>query len=242
MGRPLRNVRRLFRLLQGAPVLSAATDTDDFKLVAWNMANEDLYNVLLFMSKGAACSVVRRFGGKTLDEGSEHGQRAWAALCGTFDGCSREALRAQHAKMNSTRMSRVQHPDKFLHELETRRKRLNACDPSEGPTDRQFEDIIFQALPPEYERIRTSHLEKRDFDIADIRRMLFAIYAANLARSSSTTGIARRGAAMPAAENNRKDVICHYCKRAGHFKNTCPLRAKHEQQQQQQEQRNEQQN
>ena len=42
------------------------------KLVAWNMANEDLYNVLIFTTKGAACSVVRRFAGKTLDEGSGH--------------------------------------------------------------------------------------------------------------------------------------------------------------------------
>ena len=72
--------------------------------------------------------------------------------------------------------------------------------------------------------------------------MISAIYAANLARSSSTKGIAGRGAAMPAVEDNRRDIICHYCERAGHFKNTCPLRAKHEQQRQQQEQRNEQKN
>ena len=57
-----------FRVLQGASVTSAATDTDGSKLAAWNTANEDLYN-LLFFTKGAACSVVRRFAGKTLDEG-----------------------------------------------------------------------------------------------------------------------------------------------------------------------------
>ena len=65
-----------FRVLQGAPVPSAAIDTDGSKLAAWNTANEDLYNVLFLTTKGAACSVVRRFAGKTLDEGSGHGQRA----------------------------------------------------------------------------------------------------------------------------------------------------------------------
>ena len=170
------------------------------------------------------------------------GQRAWAAFRETFDDCSREAFRAEHAIINSARMSPGQDPNEFLYELDTRHERLNACDPSEGPTDCQFEDIILQALPPVYERIRTSHLEKPDFGIADIRRMVFVIYAANLARSSSTTGIAGRGAAVPAAKDNCRDTIYHYCERAGHFKNTCPLRAKHEQQRQQREQRSERQN
>ena len=69
-----------FRVLQGAPVPSAAKDTDGSKLTTWNTANEDLYNVLFITTKGAACSVVRRLNGKTLHEGSGHEQRAWAAF------------------------------------------------------------------------------------------------------------------------------------------------------------------
>ena len=187
----------VFRVLQGAPVPSAATDTDGSKLATWKTTNEDLYNVLFFTPKGAACSVVRRFARKTLDEGSGYGQCAWVALRETFDGCLREALRAEHAKMNSARMSPSQDSDEFLYELNTHRKRLNTCDPPEGPADLQFENIILRALPPEYERIRTSHFEKPDVEIADIRRMMSAIYAANLARSSSTTEIVERGASMP---------------------------------------------
>ena len=141
--------------------------------------------------------------------------------------------------MNSARVSLGQDHDDFLYELDTRRERHNACDPPKGPTDRQFEDILLQALPPEYERVRTSHLEQPDFGIDDIRRIMSAIDAANLARSSSTTGIAGHGAAIPTAKDSRRDIICHYCERAGHFKNTCPLRAKHEQWRQQREQRNE---
>ena len=127
--------------------------------------------------------------------------------------------------MNSARMSPGQEPDELLYELNSRRERLNVCNPSEGPTDLQSENIILQALPPEYERIRTSHLEKTGFGITDIRRMMSAIYAFNLARLSSTTGIPGRGAAMPTAKGNRRDITCHYCERAGHFKNTCPSAA-----------------
>ena len=148
------NDKAAFRVLQGAPVSSAATATDGSRLAAWNTANENLYNVLFFTTKDAACSVVRCFADKTLDEGSGHGQRAWAALRETFHGCSREALRVEPAKMNCARMSPGQDPDEFLCELDTCRERLNACDPPKGPTGRQFEDIVLQALPLEYARIR----------------------------------------------------------------------------------------
>ena len=114
-------------------------DTDGSKLAAWNTANEDLYNVLFFTTKGVACSVVRRFAGKTLDESSGHRQRAWAALREKLDGCSSEALRAEHAKMNSAQMRSDQDPDEFLYELDTRRERRNACDPPEVPMERTEE-------------------------------------------------------------------------------------------------------
>ena len=231
-----------FRVLQGVPVPSAATDTDGSKLATWNTANEDLYNVLLCTTKGAACSVIRRFAGNTLNEGSEREQRPWAALRERFDGCSTETLRVEHANMNSVRMSSGQDPDKFPYKLDTHRERLNARNPLEETIDRKFEGIILQALPPKYECIRTPYLEKPDFWIADIHRMMSAIYAANHARSSSSTSIAGHGAAMPATKNNRRDIIFSYCERADHFKNTCLHRAKHEQQRQEREQRNEQQN
>ena len=109
--------------------------------------------------------------------------------------------------MNSPPMSSGQDPDKFLYKLDTRRERLNASDPTEGPTDSHFEDIILQALPPEYGRFRTSHLEKPDFGIADIRRMKSAIYAANLNpfelddRDCGTRGCHVRGRRQPQRHN-----------------------------------------
>ena len=81
--------------------------------------------------------------------------------------------------MTSTRMRPGQDPNDYLYHMDSRRDRLNACDPPEGPTDRQCEDIILEALPLEYGRIRQTHLERRNFDIASIRRMMAAFYADN---------------------------------------------------------------
>ena len=107
--------------------------------------------------------------------------------------------------MNSARLNPDQDPDELLYELDSCRERLNTCDPPERLMDRQFEDVVLQTLPPEYERIRTSHLEKTNFGIADIRSMMNAMYTIDPASSSSTTGIAGRGAVMPAAEDNRRE-------------------------------------
>ena len=79
--------------------------------------------------------------------------------------------------MNSAQMSPGQDPDEFPHELDTRRERLNACDPPERPTDRQFQEIILQALPPEYERIGTSDPKKPDFGVSDIMRPTLPVRA-----------------------------------------------------------------
>ena len=95
-----------------------------------------IYNIFLSMTKGAACSIVRRFAGKTLVGGSGHGKHARAALRETYDICLREALRAGHAKMHYTRLVPGQQFVDFSYELDTRRERLNSCDPPEGPTDR----------------------------------------------------------------------------------------------------------
>ena len=68
--------------------------------------------------------------------------------------------------------------------------------------------------------MHTSHLKKPGFRIADTRHMVPAIYAANLARSRSSKGIAGRGDAMSAVERDRSDIICHYCERTDHVQRT----------------------
>ena len=74
--------------------------------------------------------------------------------------------------MTSTWMSPGQDPEDYLYHMDSCRDRLNACDAPEGPTERQYEDTILQDLPSEYDRIRQSPLERRDFGLADIRHMM----------------------------------------------------------------------
>ena len=117
--------------------------------------------------------------------------------------------------MTSTQMRPGQDLDDHLYHMDSCRDRLYAYDPPNGPTDRQYEDIIFQALPSKYDRIRQTHLERRDFGLADIRRMMAAIYADNLSRSESSKDIAGRGTAMQAVDQDRTSVLYPYCDQFG---------------------------
>ena len=59
-------------------------------------------------------------------------------------------------------------PDEFLYTVDGFRERLE--DMGQPVPDERYVDIILQALPVEYERVRTASYERRDFYLADIRR------------------------------------------------------------------------
>ena len=67
-------------------------------------------------------------------------------------------------------------PDDFLYKKDRCRDRLNYVTPKEGPSDRRYEDITLQCLPPEYDRIRQTHFEREDYNLEDIRRMMSKTY------------------------------------------------------------------
>ena len=224
--------RTIFNIMQGQECASVTDHSQATTHAAWDATNQDLFSILFFSTGGSAFFVVRRFGSTTLEDEAGHGQQAWAALREKFRGSSRKAIRAEHVKMNNTLMRSGQDPDEYLYIMDSCRDRLTRCDPPEGTTYRQFEDIILQALPPEYMAIRQAHLERGDFGVANIRRMMVAIYADNQAHSRSDLfrGFAERSAAMQVMTRDRNDIKCHICGRVGHFKTKCPLRFKHQQQ------------
>ena len=125
--------------------------------------------------------------------------------------------------MQTVKMRSDEDLDGFLHKKDRCRDRLNSVTPKEGSSDRQHEDIILQCLPPEYDRIRQTHFEREDCNLADIRRMMSKIYAENLARSNSDSsrGIAGRGVAMQATGRDLSKIDCHYCNKFGHYQNEC---------------------
>ena len=127
--------------LQGQQRPSEFDADQEITRAVWDAANQGQY-VLFFTTAGSAFSVVWRFQGKTLAEGTGHGQQAWAALCEKFDGCSRAAIRSEHIRTKSTRMRSGQDPNDYLYDMDSCWDHLDSCDPLEGPTDSQYEEII----------------------------------------------------------------------------------------------------
>ena len=189
--------RAIFDFIQRQERPSVTDESQATARAAWDAVNQDPFSILLLSMGGSAFFFVRRL---------------------------REGIRAEHVKMNNTPILREQDPDEYIYILDSCRDRLGACDPPESPTDRQYEDIILQALPPQYKVIRQVHLEREDFGLADIRRMMADIYADTLARSryDALRGIAGCGSAMPAMTRDRSDIKCHFGGRVDHFKEVSP--------------------
>ena len=186
--------KSIFKIAQGSKWPSDLDNDQATARKGWDDANHNLYSILYSTISGPACSVMRRFEEKAREDRVGRGQNAWAALHEKFDDCSRKALRAAHREMETVKVRPDEDPDDFL----CKKDRLNSVTPKEGPSDRQYEDIILQCLPPEYDRIRQTRFEREDFNLADIRQNMLEIYADNLARSNSDSsrGIVRRGVAM----------------------------------------------
>ena len=189
----------------------------------WDDENHNLFSILYFTTSGPAFSVVGRFEGKAREDGVGHGQDAWAALRSKFDDCSHEALRAAHQELETVKMRSDEDLDDFLYMKDRCRDRLDSVTPKEGPSDRRYEDIILQYLPPEYDRIHQTHFKRESYNLADIRRMMSKIYADNLARShsDSSRGIVGRGVAMQATGRDLSKINCHYCNKFDHYENDC---------------------
>ena len=81
-----------------------------------------------------------------------------------------------------------QDPDEFLYVIgDSCRDCIRTSTLAKGPRDRQHEGNLLHALSPNYENILRVRLEKRDFGLADIRRLIAAIYADNLSRRNITS-------------------------------------------------------
>ena len=215
--------KSVFEIVQGSQRPSGLDNNQVTARESWDDANHNLFSILFYTTSGPAFSVVRRFEGKTREDGVGHRQDAWGALRKKFDGCSREALRAAHRELETVKMRSDEDPDDFLYKKYRCRDRLNSVTPKEGPSDRRYEDIILQCSPPEYDRIRQTHFEREDSNLEDIRRMMSKIYADNLARShsDSSRGIAGRSVAMQGTGWDLSKINCYHCSKFGHYKNDC---------------------
>ena len=106
-----------------------------------------------------------------------------------------------------------------LYTMDGYRKRLK--DMGQPVPDERYEDIILQALPAEYERVRTASYERREFHLADIRRMMSALYTDCLFCPNNSLLVAGRRVAMQATGGDDSIIKCHYCGNSGHRQKNC---------------------
>ena len=139
----------IFEIVQGSQRPSGWNKDQGTVRESWNDANHNLFSILFFTTSGPAFSVVRRFEGKTREDGVGHGQDSWGALREKFDGCSREALRAAHRELETVKIPSDKDPDNFLYKKDRCHDRLDSVTPKEDPSDRRYEDIFLQCLPTE---------------------------------------------------------------------------------------------
>ena len=204
-------------IFQGEPKPTAAQNST--AVASWERANENLFSILFFTTERSANNVVKRHMGKTREDGVGNGQAAWSALEEKYNSHTKEARRAYYEKLHSTKMKSGDDPDDFLYTMDGLREHLE--DMGQPVPDERYEDIILQALPAEYERVRTASYERRDFHLADIRRMMSALYIDYLSRPNTSSLVAGRGVAMQATEGDDSTMKYHYCGNPGHRQKIC---------------------
>ena len=108
---------------------------------------------------------------------------AWKALADKYSGQTKRARRACHKKPVNTKMEPGQDSRLIFRPVDECRDLLEEM----GQTvhGERYEDIILQALPPVYERVRTASYERRDFGLDDIRHMVHTMYVCLLYTSPS---------------------------------------------------------
>ena len=188
-------------------------------MATWTRANENLLGILFFTTELSAHNVVKRHMGKTREDGVGNGQAAWNALEKKYNSNTKEARRVYHEYLHNAKMKSGDDPDDFLYTMDGYRERLK--DMGQPVPDERYEDIILQALPAEYERVRIASYERRDFHLADIRRMMSALYIDCLSRPNNSLLVAGCGVAMQATGGDNSIIKCHYCGNPGHRQKNC---------------------
>ena len=135
-------------ILQGDPKPPVARNST--AVATWERANENLFSILFFTTERSANNVIKKHMGKTRNDALEE----------KYNSHIKEARRAYHEKLHSTKMKSGDGPDDFLYTMHVFRERLE--DMGQPVPDERYEDIILQAIPAEYERVRTASYERPD--------------------------------------------------------------------------------
>ena len=107
-----------------------------------------------------------------------------------------------------------QDPDDLFSVLDERRDLLEEM--GQTAHDERYEDIILQAIPSEYERVRTASYERQDFGAGRHSTHGTHYIGRQPSRSFNSKPVAGRGVAVQVVGDNSSDLKCNYCKGVGH--------------------------
>lgn len=120
-------------------------------------------------------------------------------------------------KLTSRTLKRKEGPQGFFYEVD----RWKTHKEQMGETVSDYEGIIIQALPAEYDYVKNKSHTDRNFDLKSIRRTINNIYIDNLSRSSrnGNKSVVGRGATMQAAGRRPNSDECADCEEISHRHN-----------------------
>ena len=182
-------------------------------------ANEHIFGILFFTKECSAHNVVKKHMDKTREDGVGNGQVAWNALKKKYNSNTKEARRVYDGYLHKTKIKSGDNRDDFLYTMDGNRERLE--DMGQPVPDERYEDTILQVLPAEYERVRPASYERRDFHLADIRRMMSALYIDCLSRPNNSPSVGGGGVAMHLTGGGESPINCHYCGNPSQRQKTC---------------------
>ena len=91
---------------------------------------------------------------KTREDEVGNGHAAWTAMEEKYNSHTKQPRRAYHQQLYNTKMKSGDDPDDFIYSMDGYCERLEVM--GQPVPDEMYEDIILQALPVEYEWIRTA--------------------------------------------------------------------------------------
>ena len=153
-------------------------------VATWTCANKNLFSPLILTSARLANNLLKRYMVKTREDEVGNGHAAWTAMEEKYNSHTKQARRAYRKQLYNTKMKSGDDPDDFIYSMDGYCERLKVM--GQPVPDERYADIVLQALPAEYERVRTVSMERRDFHLAGIRRVMSALYINSVSRSNSS--------------------------------------------------------
>lgn len=207
---------KMYQILMGDEAPNPSSGGD---LVKWNRANNNLWSILFTAMRGGALTLIKRFRGKSREEGTGDGQSAWNALLKKYDGFSNSSRQKSYEVLTETKMILGQDPDELFYTFDEARDKFHSY--GENITDSRLGDLILKAITPDYQYVIDCSVRDSGFGLEEIKTTMRNMFFSKLALRAGTPAVSGRGVAMP-TQGDRKARTCFMCNEVGNLKADCP--------------------